>query len=214
MVRGTAPRIFARTVPEQGSMKRSTWIALGVLALLVIYAISLFNRVKRADNGVNQAWGQVEVEYQARADKTKNLVEIVKGSADFESKTLKDVVEARARATSITLDADNLTPENIQAFQEAQDSYTGSLSRLLANIEAYPNLKTTDAFRDFQAQYEGMENRIAVARGRFNEAVGGYNNLIITFPGNLYANMFGFKEKGFFKEKTGTEEAPPISFDK
>jgi LemA protein len=193
-------------------MKRSTWIILGVAAVIVLYAIGLFNRIKRADTGVNQAWGQVEVEYQARADKSKNLVEIVKGAASYESETLKEVIEARSKAISIHLEGDDLTPEKIAEFQAAQDRLGGAIGRLL--IEQYPTLQAVQAFRDFQSQYEGMENRIAVARGRFNEAVGGYNNLIITFPGNLFANLFRFKEKGFFQAKPGTEEAPDISFEK
>ena len=194
-------------------MKRSTWIVLGVIAVLVIYAISLFNRVKRADVAVNQQWSNVENAYQLRADKTKNLLEIVKGAADFEQTTLTQVIEARAKATQVTLDAENLTPENIKAFEDAQANFSSALSRLMVTIERYPDLKAVAAFRDFQAQYEGMENRIGVERRRFNEVVGVYNGMILTFPGNLFASLFGFKEKGFFQGAEGTEKAPDISFE-
>lgn len=193
-------------------MKRSTWIILGVIALVAIYAVSLYNRVKSADVKVNEAWGQVEVEYQARADKSKNLVEIVKGAAGYESATLKEVIEARTKAITIHLEGKDLTPEKIAEFQAAQDKLGGAIGRLL--VEQYPTLQAVAAFRDFQSQYEGMENRIATARFRFNEAVGGYNRLIATFPGNLFAGFFGFEPKGFFKAKPGTEDAPDISFGK
>jgi LemA protein len=195
-------------------MKRSTWIILGVIALLAIYAISLFNRVKRGDVAVNEAWGQVEVEYQARADKSKNLVEIVKGAADFERGTLEEVIKARSQAMTIHLEAKDLTPEKIAEFEAIQERMGSAIGRLFAVAEQYPNLKAVEAFRDFQSQYEGMENRIATARFRFNEAVGHYNGMIVTFPGNIFANLFGFQPKGFFKSKPGTEEAPDISFSK
>jgi LemA protein len=194
-------------------MKRSTWIIIGVIAVAVIYAISLFNRVKRADVAVSQQWSNVENAYQLRADKTKNLLEIVKGAADFERGTLTDVIEARAKATQVKLDADDLTPENIKAFEDAQANFSSALSRLLVTIERYPDLKAVAAFRDFQAQYEGMENRIGVERRKFNEAVGSYNGMIVTFPGNLFAGLFGFQPKGFFQGEEGTEKAPDISFE-
>lgn len=193
-------------------MKRTTWIIIGVIAIAAIYAITFFNRVKRADLAVSQQWSQVENAYQLRADKTKNLVEIVKGAADFERGTLTDVIEARAKATQIKLSAEDLTPENVQAFQQAQEQFSSALSRLLVTVERYPDLKAVAAFREFQAQYEGMENRIGVERRKFNETVGAYNGRIITFPGNLFAGLFGFKEKGFFKGAEGTEKAPDISF--
>ncbi len=194
-------------------MKRTPWIIIGVIAIAAIYAVFFFNRVKRADLAVSQQWSQVENAYQLRADKTKNLVEIVKGAADFERGTLTDVIEARAKATQIKLSAEDLTPENVQAFQQAQEQFSSALSRLLVTVERYPDLKAVDAFREFQAQYEGMENRIGVERRKFNETVGAYNGRIITFPGNLFAGLFGFKEKGFFKGAEGTEKAPDISFE-
>ncbi|MCB9169263.1 MAG: LemA family protein [Flavobacteriales bacterium] len=191
---------------------KGVWITLGIVALLAIYLGSTFNRMKKAEIAVNAQWGQVEVAYQARADKTKNLVEIVKGSADFEKSTLTDVIEARSKASSINLSGDNLTPENIKAFEAAQAQFTGALSRLMVTVERYPDLKTTQAFRDFQAQYEGMENRIAVERRKFNDSVGTYTAMIETFPGNMFASLFGFKPKGFFEAKEGSENAPDISF--
>lgn len=194
-------------------MKRSTWIILGVIAVLAIYAISLFNRVKRADVAVGQQWSNVENAYQLRADKSKNLLEIVKGAADFEQTTLTQVIEARAKATQVTLDAENLTPENLKAFEDAQANFSSALSRLMVTIERYPDLKAVAAFRDFQAQYEGMENRIGVERRKFNEVVGVYNGMIVTFPGNLFAGLFGFQAKGFFQAAEGTEKAPDIKFE-
>ncbi|HEX2617539.1 MAG TPA: LemA family protein [Flavobacteriales bacterium] len=189
-------------------MKRSTIILLGILAVLVIYAITLFNGVKRADVAVTQQWGQVEVAYQARADKSKNLVEIVKGAAGYESQTLKDVIEARSKAIQVKLTGDDLTPEKIKQFEEAQANLGGAIGRLL--VEQYPQLQAVQAFRDFQAQYEGMENRIATERGRFNTAVAAYNSRIVTFPGNLFAGLFGFKEKTGFTAQPGSENAPDL----
>lgn len=191
-------------------MKRSTIIILGILAVLVIYAISLYNGVKRADVAVTQQWAQVEVAYQARADKSKNLVEIVKGAAGYESQTLKDVIAARSKAIEVKLTGDDLTPEKIKQFEDAQANLGGAIGRLL--VEQYPTLQAVQSFRDFQAQYEGMENRIAVERRKFNDVVAGYNSRIVTFPGNLFAGLFGFKAKTGFTSQPGTENAPDISF--
>ncbi len=191
-------------------MKRSTIILLAVLGLLLVYGISLFNRVKRADVAVTQQWAQVEVAYQARADKSKNLVEIVKGAANYESQTLKDVVAARSKAISISLTGSDLTPERIKEFEQVQADLGGAIGRLL--VENYPTLQAVQSFRDFQAQYEGMENRIATERGRFNDVVAAYNSLIVTFPGNLFAGLFGFKEKTGFSADKGAENAPDIKF--
>ncbi|MCC7503558.1 MAG: LemA family protein [Flavobacteriales bacterium] len=191
-------------------MKRSTIILLAVVGLVVLYAISLFNGVKKAEVAVNQQWAQVEVAYQARADKSKNLVEIVKGAADYESQTLKDVVEARSKAISIKLTGDDLTPEKIKAFEEAQANLGGAIGRLL--VENYPTLQAVQSFRDFQTQYEGMENRIARERSLFNDAVANYNGRIVTFPGNLVAGIFGFQPKTGFTSTPGSENAPDIKF--
>lgn len=191
-------------------MKRSTIILLAAVGLVVLYAISLFNGVKKAEVAVNQQWAQVEVAYQARADKSKNLVEIVKGAANYESQTLKDVVAARQKAIEIKLTGEDLTPEKIKAFEEAQANLGGAIGRLL--VENYPTLQAVQSFRDFQTQYEGMENRIARERSLFNDAVANYNGRIVTFPGNLFAGIFGFKEKTGFTSTPGSENAPDIKF--
>lgn len=186
------------------------FIGLGAILIIAIWAISLFNGMKRAEIAVGKQWGQVEVAYQARADKSKNLVEIVKGAANYESQTLKDVVAARQKAIEIKMDGDDLTPEKIKAFEEAQANLGGAIGRLL--VENYPTLQAVQSFRDFQAQYEGMENRIAVERHKFNDVVADYNTRIQTFPGNFFASMFGFKAKEGFSAQEGTENAPDIKF--
>ena len=194
-------------------MKRlPLFITLGVLALIVLWAISFQRSTTGLNEGVAEQWSNVENAYQLRSDKTKNLVEIVKGSADFEKSTLTAVIEARAKATSIQLKVDDLTPEKIAQYEEAQAQLGGALSRLLVAVEQYPNLKTTDAFRDLHAQYEGMENRIGVERRKYNEVARTFNTKIKMFPGNLLAGLFGFSEKGYFKAQAGTENAPDISF--
>jgi LemA protein len=198
-------------------MKKS-YLVLGVIALIVIFfgivfslfAWFAFNGLSKADEGINQQWQQVEVAYQARMDKTKNLLKIVEGAAEFEKGTLKEIVEARSNATSIKLSVDELTPENLAKFQKAQDALGQSLGRLMAISENYPSLKAVDAYRDFQAQYEGMENRISTERKRFNDVVGSYNASIRTFPRNLLAGMFGFEKRAYFESAEGTENAPDI----
>lgn len=196
-------------------MKRSLIVLLvlgGLVALIAFWAIGLQRSLVKAEEGVTAQWANVETRYQQRADATKNLVATIKGSAEFENTTLREVVEARAKATSITLSADALTPENIARFEAAQSQFTGALSRLMATIEAYPNLQTTQAFRDFMTQYEGMENRIAVERRRYNDVVRDFNTRIKQFPANLLAGMMGFAEKGYFKSSEGAENAPEVDF--
>ena len=196
-------------------MNRSliTLIVLGgIVALIAMWAIGFQRSTTSLNEGVGEQWSNVENAYQLRSDKTKNLVEIVKGAADFEKSTLTAVIEARAKATSIQLKVDDLTPEKIAEFEKAQAQLSGSLSRLLVAVEQYPNLKATDAFRDLQAQYEGMENRIGVERRKFNEVARAFNTKIKQMPNNLLAGFFGFSEKGYFKAQEGTENAPDISF--
>ncbi|MEB2340665.1 MAG: LemA family protein [Flavobacteriia bacterium] len=193
---------------------RNLLIFLGVLAVIVIWAIRFQRGMVGMDEGVAAQWSNVENAYQLRADKTKNIVEIIKGSAEFEQQTLTDVVEARAKATSIQLKADDLTPEKLAQFEQAQQQLTGALSRLLVTVERYPDLKTTTAFRDFQAQYEGMENRIGVERRKFNELAQAFNARIRQFPNNLLAGAFGFRQKPYFKAQEGTDTAPDIDFGK
>lgn len=195
-------------------MKRNTIIILVLLAASALWAIRFQRAMVGLDEGVAEQWSNVENAYQLRADKTKNLVEIIKGSADFEQQTLVDVVEARSKATSIQLAGDDLTPENLARFEQAQSQFSGALSRLLVNIERYPELQTTAAFLEFQAQYEGMENRIGVERRKFNERARVFNAKIKRFPNNLLAGLFGFEEKAYFKGQEGTEVAPDIDFSR
>lgn len=190
---------------------RITLIIVGVLlAIFLINGCSSYNTMVTMDEGVTAQWKQVEVAYQARMDKTKNLFEIVQSSADFERGTLKEVMEARSRATSIQIKADEVTPEKIAEFEKAQNAFGASLGRLLAVAENYPQLQTTAAFRDFQAQYEGMENRIATERRRFNEMAQELNTYIRRFPKNIWANIFGIDKRGYFESVEGAETAPDI----
>jgi len=187
-------------------------ITLAVVALLAFWGIGFYNGTIGLNEDVKKQWSNVENAYQLRADKTQNLVSIVKGAADFEQETLTGVIEARAKATSVSLNADQLTPENLQAFEQAQQQFTGALSRLMVTVERYPELKAVKGFQDFQVQYEGMENRIGVERRKYNDVAREFNNRIKRFPGNLLAGTFGFTEKGYFESKEGTEVAPEIKF--
>lgn len=190
-----------------------TVIIVAVAALvLLVWPISIYNGLVRSDETVSQAWGNVESVYQRRADLIPNLVSTVKGAADFEKSTITEVIEARANATSIKLDANDLNPESIQKFQKAQDQLSGSLSRLLVSVERYPELKATEAFRDLQAQLEGTENRIAVERMKFNEVVKSYNSSIRTFPGSIIKNFGDFQPKGYFEAAAGSDKAPEVKF--
>ena len=195
-------------------MKRSTIIFVAVIAVVALWAISFQRGMVAMNEGVTAQWSNVENAYQLRADKTKNIVAIIQGSANFEQTTLTDVVNARAKATSIQLTANDLTPDKIAQFEQAQQQLSGAMSRLLLTVERYPDLKTTTAFRDFQAQYEGMENRIGVERRKFNDLAQAYNSKIKAFPNNMLAGLFGFTEKGYFKAQEGTENAPDINFGK
>lgn len=187
-------------------------IGLGVIVLIAFWLMGFYNGTVGLNEDVTRQWSNVENAYQLRADKTKNLVEIVKGAADFEKETLTQVVEARAKATSVNITPGDLSPEKIKAFQEAQDQFSGALSRLMVTVERYPDLKAVQGFRDFQTQYEGMENRIGVERKKYNDVARDYNTRIKRFPGNFFAGLFGFTEKGYFEAKEGTENAPDISF--
>jgi LemA protein len=183
-------------------MKKGTIILLSVLGFFTLIAFngcSTFNTLSTKDEAVTGQWQQVEVAYQARMDKTKNLFEIVQGAADFEKQTLTDVIAARSKATSINIDASNLSPEKMAEFQKAQDAFGTSLGRLMAVAEQYPQLQAVGAFRDFQAQYEGMENRIATERRRFNEFAQDFNTSIRRFPRNVLAVLFDFNIRGYFE---------------
>ena len=187
-------------------------ILVGVLLLLVFNMCGSYNTAVQKDEEVKKAWSQVENQYQRRADLIPNLVSTVKGYADFERSTLEAVVQARANATKVTINADNLTPENIQRFEQAQAGLSGALSRLLAVAESYPNLKANENFLDLQKQLEGTENRISVERRNFNTSVNEYNTFIRRFPTNLYAGIFGFSPRGYFQSAAGSDKAPEVKF--
>lgn len=199
-------------------MKMNTkTITIGAILLIVILLFaggcSSYNGMVDADQAVSKQWGQVESQYQRRSDLIPNLVSTVKGYAAHESGTLEKVTEARAKAGSITLTADELTPENMARFQQAQNELSGALKSLLAVSEAYPDLKANENFLDLQKQLEGTENRIATERMRFNEAVEKYNLKVLRFPGNIWAGIFGFDRKDMFKADEGAQNAPKVSFD-
>jgi len=197
--------------------KRRSWIiALVVLALVVIgifrWGIRTYNGLVTLEEGIEGQWANVENVYQRRADLIPNLVNTVKGYADFEQETLTGVVEARAKATSVTIDPTNLNPQSIAAFQQAQDGLGSALSRLLVTIERYPDLKANQNFLELQAQLEGTENRIAVERRKFNEVTRGYNTTIRRFPASIIANMQGFDRKGYFEAVEGADVVPNVEF--
>ncbi len=189
-----------------------TAIVLIVLAVIVVWGISAYNGLVKSEEGVKTAWSQVENVYQRRADLIPNLVATVKGYAAHESETLEGVVAARAKATQMTVNADNLTEEQIAEFQKAQGELGSALGRLMAISEAYPELKANENFRDLQAQLEGTENRIAVERKAYNQAARDYNTSIRVFPKNIIASMFGFKTKGYFEAQEGAQTAPKVEF--
>ncbi len=171
-----------------------------------------YNSMVEMDEKTNGQWANVENAYQRRADLIPNLVSTVKGAAESEKSILTDVIEARSKATSTTIDAGNLTPDKLAQFQQAQDGLSSALSRLLVSVERYPDIKSNQNFRDLQAQLEGTENRIAVERKRFNDAVFTYNAFIRKFPQNITASMFDFEKKGFFEAAAGSENAPKVEF--
>lgn len=185
--------------------------------MIVIAAASLnscsYNSMTSMDENVKAKWGQVENDYQRRADLIPNLVSTVKGAANFEKSTLTDVINARAKATSVQVDPTKLTPESIKQFQAAQGQLSTALGKLLVVTENYPDLKSNQNFLGLQAQLEGTENRITVARMDFNTAVQEYNSKIRAFPANITAKMFGFTEKGYFQADPGDEKAPSVNFD-
>jgi LemA protein len=187
-------------------------VIIGLILLLGGCGCSGYNTMVNQDQNVKGKWGNVQSEYQRRSDLIPNLVNTVQGAANFEKSTLEAVIGARAKATQTTIDAGDLTPENIAKYQAAQSELSGALSRLLVTVEQYPDLKANQNFRDLQAQLEGTENRIKVARNDFNTAVQGFNTTVKTFPNVIFANMFGFKEKGYFAADAGAEKAPTVNF--
>lgn len=193
-------------------MKKSTIIIIVVVALLAIWGVSGYNGLVTMDENVSGQWSNVETQYQRRADLIPNLVNTVKGYASHEKETLEGVVEARSKATQMTVDANDLTPEKLAEYQKAQGAVTSALGKLLAITENYPDLKANQNFLELQAQLEGTENRITEARKRYNEAVQDYNVLIRKFPNNLFAGMFGFSKKEKFEASSGASEAPKVEF--
>jgi len=194
-------------------MKGKALIFVVILGLLLFMGISTNNGLVEREENVESAWAQVENQYQRRADLIPNLVNTVRGAADFEQETLTAVIEARSQATSINVSADDLNdPAKIQQFQQAQQQLSGALSRLLVSVERYPELRANSNFRDLQAQLEGTENRIATERKRFNDAAQGYNTSIRKFPTSLIASIGGFERKAYFEAEQGAEQAPTVDF--
>lgn len=185
------------------------WI---IIAVVLLWFMSLYNGLVGSREAVNSKWANVEAQYQRRSDLIPNLVSTVKGAADFEKSTLEAVISARASATQIKIDPDNLTPEKLQQFQQAQGQVSSALGRLLAVAENYPQLKAVGNFSELQAQLEGTENRINEARRQFNEAAQGYNTSRQKFPRVIVASLFGFKEKPYFQADAGSEKAPAVKF--
>lgn len=189
-------------------------IIIGVIAFgLYRWGVGFNNTAVELEADAKTAWSNVESSYQRRNDLIGNLVKTVQGAADFERGTLTDVIEARAKATSTTIDAGNLTPQNMEAFQQAQNGLTGALSKLMVVVERYPELKANQNFLELQSQLEGTENRINVARDRFNEKVNLYDVHTTKFPGKLLASTFGFEEMARYQADPGSQDAPDVDFD-
>ena len=193
-------------------MKKSTWIILGVIAVVVIWAIGSYNGLVTKDEKVSEAWANVETVYQRRADLIPNLVSTVKGYAAHEQETLQSVVKARANATNITLDPTTATAEDMKRYMAAQQEVGSALGRLIAIAESYPDLKANQNFLELQKQLEGTENRISTERRKYNETVKSFNASIRRFPTNLIAGMFGFEKRSMFEAQDGAEHAPVVEF--
>ena len=187
------------------------YVILGIVVILFFWGCSAYNGLIGVDQQVKAKWGDVETNYQRRTDLYNTVIKTISASANFEKSTLTEVIAARAKATAVNV---NINDSNsLRQFQQAQAGLQSSFSKLMAVAEAYPDLKTTTAFQDFQAQIEGTENRINVARKDYNTAVQGYNLKVKTFPNNLFAGIFGYHEKPFYKSDPGSEKAPDVNFD-
>ena len=193
-------------------MTKKTIILLAVLAAIALWGITAYNGIIKEQENVENKWGNVQNVYQRRADLIPNLVAVVKGYATHEKSTLEDVVNARAKATQMTVSVDDLTPEKLQKFQQAQGELSTALGRLIAITENYPDLKANQNFLELQAQLEGTENRITVERKNFNDAAQTYNTKIRRFPTSILAGIFGFERKPYFEAEPGSEKAPKIEF--
>ncbi len=193
-------------------MKRTSLIIIALVVVVLGLSGCGYNSMVKLDEQVSSQWAQVENVYQRRADLIPNLVNTVKGYANFEKDVLTAVTEARSKATSVNVDPSKLSPESIQQFQQAQGQLSSALSRLLVVVEKYPDLKANQNFLELQAQLEGTENRITVERNKFNEVTQQYNTKIRTFPNNIMASMFGFDKKGYFQAEAGADKAPEVQF--
>ena len=193
-------------------MKKKSWIILAVVAVVVVWGVSTYNGLVSRGERVDNAWSQVENQYQRRLDLIPNLVNTVKGYAAHEQQTFEAVVAARAKATQVVVNAESLTAEKLAEYNEAQGAVGAALGRLMAIGEAYPELRASNNFMELQAQLEGTENRIAVARKDFNEAVRAYNVQTKRFPANLIASMFGYEQKAYFESAPSAHTAPTVEF--
>ena len=195
--------------------KGIVWIAIiGIVAVAFLWGISINNKLINGEENVSQAWAQVENAYKRRADLIPQLVATVQGAANYEKGTLTEVVEARAKATSVQVDANDLSEANVAKFQQAQDALSNALTHSMnVIVERYPELTATKGFQDLQVQLEGTENRIATERGRFNESVNAYNRKLRVFPNNIVASICGFEKKGYFTAPEGSEEPVEVKFD-
>ena len=196
-------------------MKSRNLILIVIIGLILILGgcgCNGYNKMVSLDENVKAKWANVQSDYQRRSDLIPNLVATVKGAANFEQETLTRVIEARAKASSMTIDPNNLTPENIQKFQQAQGELSGALSRLLVTVERYPELKANANFMDLQKQLEGTENRIKVSRNDFNTSVQEYNSVVRRFPNNIFSGIFGFGVKEPFAADPGSQNAPEVKF--
>jgi len=200
-------------------MKKGSIILIVVIAAIAFFVISIFvwgtrtyNNMVTMQESVTSTWGNVETQYQRRSDLIPNFVSTVKGAANFEQTTLTQVIEARAKATSVTIDPTKMTAENLQQFQQAQGQVSSALGRLMVVMEQYPELKATQNFRDLQVELEGTENRINIARQKFNDVAKVYNTYIRRFPSNIIAGMYNFDAKPYFEAAEGSEKAPVVTF--
>jgi LemA protein len=192
---------------------KKTLIVVGIIVVILFFGGCSYNGLVASQEDAKTAWSNVESSYQRRNDLIGNLVKTVQGAADFERNTLREVIDARSKATSITIDPANVSPEQLAEFQKAQDGLRGSLSRLLVSVERYPDIKANQNFLELQSQLEGTENRINVARDRFNDAVNIYNKKAKTFPNVFLAKLFGFNEMTRFAAEEGAEKAPDVQFN-